>query len=154
MIVVSNASPLLSLAQADCLHVLEALFWRVLIPAAVYRETVEQCPVPAQKRRIQFACSSFITVSALTNTHCFAGNLGQGEQGVLALALERTADLLLMDDKKARNEAADLGLPCAYTTDMLRLAQRRGIIVSAAEIVEGLRSARIYLPFDAGQWQD
>ncbi len=50
MIVVSNASPLLSLAQADCLHVLEALFGRVLIPAAVYRETVEQCPVPALKR--------------------------------------------------------------------------------------------------------
>jgi predicted nucleic acid-binding protein len=68
--------------------------------------------------------------------------------------LERHADLLLMDDKKARNEAAELRLQCAYTTDVLRLGEQRGVIASAAEIVEGLRSARIYLPFDTGQWQD
>ncbi len=43
MIVVSNASPLLALAQADSLHALKALFGRVLIPAAVFRETVLTC---------------------------------------------------------------------------------------------------------------
>jgi len=59
MIVVSNASPLLALAQADCLHVLRALFARVLTPAAVYRETVDQCTVPPQQRRIQSACDVY-----------------------------------------------------------------------------------------------
>lgn len=59
-----------------------------------------------------------------------------------------------MDDKKARNEAADLGLQCAYTTDVLRLAEQRGIIASVAEVVEGLRDARIYLPFGTGQRRD
>lgn len=151
MIVVSNASPLLALAQADCLRVLKTLFGRVLMPAAVFRETVDQCPVPAQKRRIQSACDDFIAVATPTITHSFSRNLGHGEQGVLALALERRADLLLMDDKKARNEAAALGLRCAFTTDVLRFAEQRGIIASVAEIVEGLRGARIYLPFGAGQ---
>jgi predicted nucleic acid-binding protein len=49
MIVVSNANPLLALAQADNLHLLKALFARILIPDAVYRETVDQCSVPVQK---------------------------------------------------------------------------------------------------------
>ena len=150
MIVVSNASPLLALAQADCLYVLKALFVRVLMPDAVYLETVDQCPVPDQQRRIQSACNDFIAVATPTITHSFSRNLGQGEQGALALALERRADLLLMDDKKARNEAADLGLSCAFTTDVLRFAEQRGIIASVAEIVEGLHQARIYLPFGAG----
>jgi len=79
MIVVSNASPLLALAQADSLHVLKALFARVLIPAAVYRETVDQCPVPAQKRHIQSACDDFIAVATPTIAHDFSRNLGQGE---------------------------------------------------------------------------
>jgi uncharacterized protein len=154
MIVVSNASPLLALAQADSLHVLEALFARVLIPSAVYRETVDQCNVPVQKRRIQSACDDFVAVVTPTNTHGFSRNLGQGEQEVIVLALERRADLLLIDDKKARNEAADLGFQCAFTTDVLRFAEQRGIIASVAEIVEGLRDARIYLPFGAGQRRD
>jgi hypothetical protein len=147
MIVVSDASPLLALAQADSLHLLKVLFGRVLIPTAVYQETVEQCPVPAQRQRIQSAVDDFISVSTTESAYRFWRNLGSGEQGVLALALERGADLLLMDDKKARNEANDLGFPCAYTTDVLRLAEGRGIIVSASEIVERLRDARIYLPF-------
>lgn len=54
-----------------------------------------------------------------------------------------------MDDKKARNEANDLEFSCAYTTDILRLAEKRGIIASAGEIVEHLRHARIYLPFNS-----
>jgi predicted nucleic acid-binding protein len=34
MIVVSDASPLLALAQADSLHLLKVLFGRILIPCA------------------------------------------------------------------------------------------------------------------------
>jgi predicted nucleic acid-binding protein len=149
MIVVSDASPLLALAQADSLHLLKVLFGRILIPCAVYRETVEQCPVPDQRQRIQSAVDDFISVLTTECAYRFSRNLGSGEQGVLALALERSADLLLMDDKKARNEANDLRFLCAYTTDVLRLAEERGIIVSAGEIVERLHSARIYLPFSS-----
>lgn len=66
---------------------------------------------------------------------------------MLALALERHAELLLIDDRKARNKAAELGFQCAYTTDVLRLGEQRGIITSLAEVADVLRSARIYLPF-------
>ncbi len=147
MIVVSNASPLLALAQADGLSILKALFEHLLIPEAVRRETVDQCPVPEQRQRIEAAIGDFISVATPVKVYGFSRNLGQGEQGVLALALERHADLLLMDDRKARNEATDYGLQCVYTTDVLRLAEHRRIIASAAEVVAALRDFRIFLPF-------
>lgn len=147
MIVASNASPLVALAQADRLPILKALFEHLLIPEAVRQEMVDQCPVPEQRQRIEAAIGDFIFVAAPVTVHGFSRNLGQGEQGVLALALERHADLLLMDDRKARNEAGDLGLQCAYTTDVLRLAEHRRIIESAAEVVAGLRDLHIFLPF-------
>jgi hypothetical protein len=94
MIVVSNASPLLALAQADSFHLLKALFARILIPDAVYRETVDQCPVPIQKQRIKSALDDFIVVTAPKSTYRFSRSLGDGEKGVLQVALEQNADLL------------------------------------------------------------
>jgi hypothetical protein len=146
MIVVSDASPLLSLAQADHLHLLKALFGTVLIPEAVRCEVVDQCRIVDQRRRITAAISDPISVQETPTLRTFSRNLGRGEQGVIALALERSADLLLLDDRKARNEAREHGLACAFTTDVLRLAERRAIIPSAMEVIAGLRAHRIFLP--------
>lgn len=146
MIVIADASPLLALAQADALHVLQALFGRVLVPEAVRRETVDNCPVLDQRRRIEGALDNYLLVRTPQGDYPFSRNLGAGEREVLALALDQRADLLLMDDRKARNEAAAHSLTCAYTTDVLRLAEQRRIIPSAAEVVSGLREAGIFLP--------
>jgi predicted nucleic acid-binding protein len=62
MIVIADASPLLALAQADVLWVLRALFGQVLVPAAVRRETVDNCPVPDQRGRIERALGDYLVV--------------------------------------------------------------------------------------------
>ena len=151
MIVVSNASPLLALAQADSLPILKTLFGHILVPEAVRLEVVDRCPVRDQRSRIEVAMTDFIVVAWHARRRSFSRNLGRGEQGVIELALERGAQLLLMDDRKARNEARELGLQCAFTTDVLRLAEQRGIIASATEIISSLRGARIFLPVDNRQ---
>lgn len=151
MIVVANASPLLALSQANCLNLLRALFGRVYIPDTVYRETVVQCPVPQQKQGIQAAVGQFIEVVVPTVHLEFSRNLGQGEQGVLKLALEKQADMLLMDDRKARNEARELGFTPFFTTDVLRYAEQRELIASYAAVVEILRDHGIYLPVNLVQ---
>jgi hypothetical protein len=92
------------------------------------------------------ALSQFIDVAHPQGMAHFTRNLGVGEQGVLQLALERSADLVLMDDRKARNEAARHGLTCAFTTDVLRLAEQREIISSCTAVIDALREHRIYLP--------
>jgi uncharacterized protein len=146
MIVVSNASPLIALAQADALFALKRLFERILLPESVRVEIVDQCRVCDQRQRIDAALMDFIDVAEPTQPHRFTRNLGKGERGVLSLALDRGADLLLMDDRKARNEADKLGLACAYTTDVLRLAEQRRIIPSAAAVIASLRGHLIFLP--------
>lgn len=145
MIVVVNASPLLALSQAQALFILKAMFGRVYIPDSVYRETVIDCNVPLQRRGIIAGLENFIEVATPNVNHAFTRNLGSGERGVLNLALERKADLVLMDDKKARNEAKALGFICAFTSDALKRADRLGLL-SHMRVMEDLRGAGIYLP--------
>ena len=145
MIVITNASPLIALGQAQCLMILRSLFGRVLMPDTVYQETVIGCTVPLQRQAIEDAVDDFIEVATPTMRNRFSRNLGQGEAGVLDLALERQADLLLMDDRKARNEAQSLGFACALTSDVLRYAEQQGLVDYQA-VVDTLRYHRIYLP--------
>jgi len=145
MIVITNASPLIALGQAQSLTILRSLFGRVLMPDTVYQETVIGCTVPLQRQAIEDAMDDFIEVATPTVRNHFSRNLGQGEAGVLDLALERRADLLLMDDRKARNEAQSLGLTCALTSDVLRYAELQGLVDYQA-VVDTLRYHRIYLP--------
>lgn len=145
MIVITDASPLIALGQAQVLTVLRDLFGRVFMPNTVYQEAVVRCTVPVQKQAIEAAIGGFLEVDEPTLRHRYSRNLGAGEAGVLDLALERRADLLLMDDRKARNEAESLGLACALTTDVLRYADQRGLL-EYQSVVDTLRQQRIYLP--------
>ncbi|GAK58749.1 hypothetical protein U27_05724 [Candidatus Vecturithrix granuli] len=72
--------------------------------------------------------------------------LHAGEQDVLNVALELHADMLILDDKKARNEAKALGFDVYYTSAILKGAEKRGLIVSAAQLIAELRKMDIYLP--------
>jgi predicted nucleic acid-binding protein len=146
MIVIANASPLIALSQAQCLGILKALFGRLCIPDSVYQETVIDCPVALQKQGVLMAIDDFIQVQQPTVNYPFSRNLGNGERGVLNLAIEKKAELLLIDDKKARNEAKDLGFTCGFTSDVLYYAERQRLIQSYANIVQTLRDFGIYLP--------
>lgn len=50
MIVISDATPLISLMKADRLEILEHLFGDVLIPHAVYSELISNPCVTASRR--------------------------------------------------------------------------------------------------------
>ncbi len=87
-----------------------------------------------------------ILVKEPTIEYKFNRRLDAGEKGVLHLALEVQANALIMDDRKARNEAKEMGLMLFYTTDLLKGAQRKGLIDSYIGIIEHLADMKIYLP--------
>jgi hypothetical protein len=60
--------------------------------------------------------------------------------------MELKPDILLMDDKKARNEAKALGFVTAFTSDVIKSAAKRNFISSYEEIVRQLQQLNIYLP--------
>lgn len=146
MIAISNSSPMIALSRVDRLQVLKQLFGNVVIPRAVYEEVVLESNIPFQRENILKAIDDFITVLEPQTNHSFSRNLGKGERGVLNLALEKKPEVLIIDDKKARNEAKSLGFVPFFTNDVLRLAEKRGLIVSYQQVTQELNRIGIFLP--------
>jgi hypothetical protein len=146
MIVISNSSTLIALSRIDRLNVLKKLYGHILIPDSVYQETVLETTIIDQKENILKAINDFIEVLTPITHHTFSRNLGKGERGVLDLALEKNPQIILMDDKKARNEARELGFNPFFTTDILKKAEASKIIPSYEDILIKLFKIGIFLP--------
>jgi predicted nucleic acid-binding protein len=65
---------------------------------------------------------------------------------VLNLAIDLMPDVILLDDRKARNEAKELGLLPTFTSDVLKEAEVQGLIPSYRELFQTLNAHYIYLP--------
>lgn len=146
MIVISNSSPIIALSRCQHLHLFKELFGRIFIPHAVYEETVLECHLPSLQESISPAINDFIIVANPAANYSFSRNLGKGERGVLNLAIEKRPDILVIDDKKARNEAKELGFLPSFTTDILKAAEKRKLIDSYENVMQRLHIFGIYLP--------
>lgn len=110
MIIVSNTSPINYLILIGQINILPELFPQIIIPQAVYTElsnTAAPLPVqtwiadPPDWLRIK-------SVSQLSDDT--VDLLDPGERAAILLAQEINADLLLLDDMKARRIAISKGL--------------------------------------------
>ena len=125
MKVIIDTSPLISFAVLDQLDLVDKLFTEIIIPSAVSRE-IRMSKNKKEYNRI----SNFIM-----NRICYPQNkqrlkfqLGDGETEAIILCLEMNADLLIIDDKKARNIAESYKIRCIGTLGLLTLAKKRGLI--------------------------
>ena len=145
--IISNSSPLIALGRIDRLDIFKSMFGEIYIPNAVYQETIVETSLNNQREAILNAIqAAIIKVVEPSIDKVFNRKLGAGERGVLCLALEKNADQIILDDKKARNEAIELGLSVLYTADVLKGAEKRGLIMSYENIFDQLRDIGIYLP--------
>ena len=111
MIVVSDASPLISLAATGYLEILKQLYEQVIIPEAVSQEITGSTPdlpgaseVQTLEWIIAQSVQDHVVVRALQS------ELDAGEAEAIALAVELQADLLLIYERRARVVATRLGL--------------------------------------------
>jgi predicted nucleic acid-binding protein len=146
MIVISNASPLVALSRIYRLDLFQQLFGTLLIPPSVNTEVVTYCPNARQKRHLEAALDTFIITREPQHHQIFSRQIGEGERGVLNLALDLTPNIVLLDDRKARNEARELGLFPTFTSDVLKEAEAQGLIPSYRELFQTLYAQHIYLP--------
>jgi len=133
MIVVTNSGPLMALAKLGLLHLLSQLYGKVDMPEAVYDEVVlsgraqgysDSLPVKLAIQRKQLVVKK---VNKLKDEIAELP-LHRGEKQVLCLALESQADLVLLDDMLARNEARALGISVKGTLGVVVKAYRMGFL--------------------------
>jgi predicted nucleic acid-binding protein len=140
MIVVSDATPIISLLKIDQLHLLHGLFQEVFIPQAVYDELTLN-PV-FEKEAMQIKECSFITkveVGEESSVNLFqrVTGLDRGESEAIIYTDSIGADLILMDEIKGRKIAVQVGLRVMGTLGILLEAYEQGLI-SKEEIFSGL----------------
>lgn len=147
MIVVADASVLLALAGCRSLHLLDSLFQDVRVPGAVFDELA----VPG-KPQAAFISESLegkvVRLEPGVPTVESSGGLGLGEREAMALYRQLGADLLLVDDKRARQAAKAEGIRISGSLGVLLLAKERGLLERIRPLLDQLQASEIYV--DAG----
>ena len=150
MIVVSDSSPLITLARAGQLDLLRQLFGRVHIAEDVRREVVVLGvgrPAAEAVRKAEWIEShpmrSAIELLRLRSLH----PLGAGELATVLLASLLRADLAIIDERAARRLAQASGLAVMGCVGILEMGFRRGRVVDLRAsyqelLVQGIRIDR------------
>ncbi|MFH0982370.1 MAG: DUF3368 domain-containing protein [Planctomycetota bacterium] len=133
MLVVSDATPLNILIRTQLIHVLPELYQTVAIPPAVERELSHPHTPQVVRDWLAYRPAWLETRTPAYVDERVARHAGERE--AICLALEIKADVLLVDDLKARATAERLGLKVAGTLGVLELAAEKGII----DLKESLR---------------
>jgi uncharacterized protein len=149
MLVVCNTSPISNLAIIGRLNLLRSQFREIWIPAAVQSE-LDQLSNPAALKDIRQAIhDGWIKPQALREdkvARLLAAALDPGEAEAIALALELSADLILLDERDGRSAAERAGLQITGVLGVLLRAKIDGQIQLIKPEVEALRTrARFFL---------
>ncbi|MCC6357323.1 MAG: DUF3368 domain-containing protein [Phycisphaerales bacterium] len=138
MIVVSDTGPLNYLAIIAHLDVLAQLYGEVVIPRAVADELTRPSSPETIRSQIQ-SSPKWLRVDAAPCADPDLSFLGEGEQQAISLASSLGADLLLCDDKDARDAATRKGLRVIGTLGVLQEAAENGLLI-LAEAIDKLRT--------------
>jgi predicted nucleic acid-binding protein len=148
-LVVSDASTLIHLANIGRLGLLKEFFGQVVVPQAVWKEVVDLGEGRPGSIEVQKAGSSgWIIVEAPGNTafvRALSRDLDVGEAEVIALAVERTAGLILVDETEARRVADLYGIPKTGIIGLLLRAKHE-------KVIEFLKPELDRLVYQSGFW--
>ena len=144
MIVIADTTPIITLMKLNRLDLLEKLFDTVILPNAVYEELVSnsnyvteaqmvvECPF-LKRREVSDRQSIKILREVV--------GLDVGESEAIVLAEEKQADLLIIDERKGRRVAKQMGLKITGTIGILLHAFDYKIL-SSEEILSCTESLR------------
>lgn len=154
MIIVSNSGPLINLAKIGRFSLLKQLFGKIIIPEAVYIEVVKEGKRKPGQAETNEALGKWIEkmkVSDYLAIHLLLSQLKRGEAEAIVLAREIKCDLILLDDKCARDIAETSGLAIKGTLGILLTAKEMGIIKDLKMAIDHLIEKGFYLKEDIYQ---
>jgi predicted nucleic acid-binding protein len=128
MIVVADTSPLNYLVQIECDVLLSRLFGQIIVPAGVMRELRHPAAPESVRRWLARVPDWVKVVETSAPPDSQLEYLGRGEREAIQLCGELKADLLLIDERKGRQEARRRGFRTTGTLGVLLSAAELGII--------------------------
>ena len=146
MIIVSDTSPISNLLVIGQLNILVQVFGEIIIPPKVYEEIKKLEDFGFDVHEIKD--SSWIKIVIPTNigfVHELNENLDAGESEAIALAQELKADFILIDEKRGRKAAEQLGLTAIGLLGILLKAKQKRAVERVMPLLDALRQ-------DAGFW--
>ena len=137
MIVVSDASPLISLAILDKLDILDQIFNEIVIPTAVYNE-ITQKNKPHLQALKNFTTNRVKQVQNRLAVQLLQRELDIGESEAIVLAKENNISDILIDEYKGRKIAKANGLSPIGTLGVLIQAKKKGTIKAVKPELDNL----------------
>jgi predicted nucleic acid-binding protein len=143
-LVVCDSSTLIHLTGIGRLALLKAFYEQITVPPAVWNEVVEQGAGRAGATEVAEAREAgWIDVVAPADeplVHLLRRDLDAGESEVIALAVERQADLILLDESEARRIAERYNLRKTGVIGLLIRARREGLVDSLQAELDRLQT--------------
>ncbi|MFQ5824170.1 MAG: DUF3368 domain-containing protein [bacterium] len=124
----SNSSCLIALEKIGHLDLLSKSFDTVNIPPAVQSELGQ---------KVSWLLVKSVQNKAVVNS--LKTQIDDGESEAIALAMELGNVFLVLDDKKARRIAKQLGLKIIGTVGMLLRTKKKGIVTEIRPILDALQ---------------
>ncbi|MBN1558799.1 DUF3368 domain-containing protein [candidate division KSB1 bacterium] len=138
MIVVSNTTPIISLASIRKIEILKSLFGEILIPQAVYDEIKAKESYGYEE--IDLAFINVKKVKGQLYKDLLLSQLDLGETETILLAKELKADYVLIDENLAYKIAKNSGLDAIRTLSILLIAKEKGIIDTIKPLLDEMIS--------------
>ena len=145
VLVITNTTPIITLALIDHLDILQQLYGNILIPPAVRDEVLA-----GGIRNIgisQFQAANWIKLTPLQDPRRadLLSDLDRGEAEVIALAQELQADRVIIDERLARRHARRLGLTLTGTLGILLKARQQKLVPEIAPLIRIMQQNGIWL---------
>ncbi|MBN1183760.1 MAG: DUF3368 domain-containing protein [Bacteroidales bacterium] len=140
--VICNTGPLIALSIIDRLDILRHLFDVIAIPEAVHREILEGGVENAGLSNYHKVQWIEVMPLPLHTDPLLITTLDAGEADVIALSRELNADLVLIDERKARKVARNIyGLRVIGTVGILVKAKKYGLVGNVASLLQIMRDS-------------
>lgn len=135
---VLDAGPIIAFHQIGRLDIVRDLFTDVVTAPVVVREIAPSLPVPPD----------WIAIHSVNVRPWFVQKLGPGEQAVIALTIQMSANFAVMDDLDARTIAIARGLRVMGSLGLLVRAKRFGLITLVQPFMDEMIAHGLYASSD------
>ncbi len=141
---IANASPVIVLAKIGHLRLLSDQVTELILPQSVVSELLAGPANDPARLAVEGGWASRHSPTAIPSA-VSSWRLGAGEAAVLALAMNHAPATAIVDDARARACAHALGIPVMGTLGVIARAKRRGLLLSAKEVIEKMSAVGVYL---------